>query len=432
MSTLNPHGEKSLSGRTLYIPQISYCAAKTMAAAFESINVRAQLSPDCDALTLELGSKYTSGDECFPARVIFGNLMKLAADPDFDPEKAALLLPTSDGPCRFGQYIPYLHKVLEELGLREVMVFSPSSADSYEGFGKYNKEFFRTAWRAVVVSDILRKLLLKTRPYELKKGTTNRVFHESLEQLCNVLAERNLSHKRRLKNLLATLTQARDKFREIAANYTTEKPLIGVVGESFCRSNNFSNNFFIEKIEEYGGEVWLSDVSEWVRYINKEQILRLNLAGKRFSIQMLAAKVKFTIQESDEHALYKPFAEDFTGCEEPLDINQLLDHSEPYLPFCGCLGPMVLSVGKSIYLYKKGADGVVDLSPFTCMNGIICEAVYPTVSQNHDNFPIRTFYFDGTQSNLDRDVGIFMELVKSYRRQKKVKRVYPTMINKKS
>ena len=28
---------------------------------------------------------------------------------------------------------------------------------------------------------------------------------------------------------------------------------------------------------------------------------------------------------------------------------------------------LVLNVGKTIYLYHKGADGVVDISPFTCL-----------------------------------------------------------------
>ena len=75
---------------------------------------------------------------------------------------------------------------------------------------------------------------------------------------------------------------------------------------------------------------------------------------------------------------------------------------------------MVLSSGKAIYLYHKGADGIIDISPFTCMNGIVTEAVYPVVQRDHDNIPIRTFYFDGTQGDLERDVGIFLELARTY------------------
>jgi predicted nucleotide-binding protein (sugar kinase/HSP70/actin superfamily) len=115
----------------------------------------------------------------------------------------------------------------------------------------------------------------------------------------------------------------------------------------------------------------------------------------------------------------------FAGYEEPHDVMEILRLSHPYLPYHGALGEMVLSVGKAVYLYEKGADGIVDISPFTCMNGIVCEAVYPTVSADHDTVPIRNFYFDGTLSDLDRDVGIFMELASNYGRRKKVRRKLP-------
>jgi hypothetical protein len=42
-----------------------------------------------------------------------------------------------------------------------------------------------------------------------------------------------------------------------------------------------------------------------------------------------------------------------------------------------------------------------------------------------DGLPIRTFYFDGTQADLDRDIGIFLELANTYRRRKKTVRRYP-------
>jgi predicted nucleotide-binding protein (sugar kinase/HSP70/actin superfamily) len=88
------------------------------------------------------------------------------------------------------------------------------------------------------------------------------------------------------------------------------------------------------------------------------------------------------------------------------------------LPPLGANGEMVVNVGKAIYFAKKGAHGVIDISPFTCMNGIICEAIYPRVSRDNGGIPIRNFYFDGTQSDLERDVGIFLELARDYRGRK--------------
>jgi predicted nucleotide-binding protein (sugar kinase/HSP70/actin superfamily) len=76
---------------------------------------------------------------------------------------------------------------------------------------------------------------------------------------------------------------------------------------------------------------------------------------------------------------------------------------------------MVVNVGKAIYFARKGLDGVIDISPFTCMNGIVCEAIYPRVSRDCGGIPIRNFYFDGAQFNLEQDVGIFLELARNYR-----------------
>ena len=129
---------------------------------------------------------------------------------------------------------------------------------------------------------------------------------------------------------------------------------------------------------------------------------------------MVKTYIRSHIQHADEQALIAPFEDDFVGYEEP-PIEEVLELAWPYLPTGGALGEMVLSVGKAAYLAKHGADGIIDISPFTCMNGIVSEAIYPKLSKAYGGIPIRNFYFDGTQADLDRDLGIYMELARSYR-----------------
>jgi len=76
-------------------------------------------------------------------------------------------------------------------------------------------------------------------------------------------------------------------------------------------------------------------------------------------------------------------------------------------------------------MHGKGADGIIDISPFSCMNGIVSEAVYHAVAREHDEMPIRNFYFDSSSSNMERDLDIFMELAQSYRKRKRRQRAYP-------
>jgi predicted nucleotide-binding protein (sugar kinase/HSP70/actin superfamily) len=133
----------------------------------------------------------------------------------------------------------------------------------------------------------------------------------------------------------------------------------------------------------------------------------------------IAFELRRFIQRKDEYALMRLFEEDFHGHEEPAGMKKIFERSRPYLPSTAALGEMVINVGRAVYLYEKGVDGIVDISPFTCMNAIVTEAIYPKISRDHDTIPIRVFYFDGKARDWGQDVEMFMELVRDYRSRKR-------------
>jgi len=188
--------------------------------------------------------------------------------------------------------------------------------------------------------------------------------------------------------------------------------------------NAFSNLDLIRRLEECGAEACLSGVCEWVQYTNAEEASRLRLTGRRFSAEMLKSALRARVQHSDEHALLAPFQQDFAGYEEP-QVSEVLGLAEPYLPAYGVCGEMVMSAGKAAYAATHGADGVIDISPFTCMNGIVSEAIYPRLSKDYGGIPIRNFYFDGTETDLIRDLVVFVDLAQSYSERKRCPRRYP-------
>jgi len=415
-----------LAGRTVWIPRMTYIGAEMAAAVFRSVGIDAAVVPESDERTLLLGSLHTSGEECYPEKITLGDFLRVMDAPDFDPDKTAFFMPTAEGPCRFGQYSPYLRHVLDEMGYQNIPIVSPTSKNSYEGFSEHAGDMVRRLWRGLVAGDILRKAMLKTRPYETDGGATDRVMEAGLRGIIAAAETPGLDTRDNLRALVEGLTRARDGFRAVPARYTRDRPLIGVVGEIFCRLNTFSNNEAVRQIEAHGGEVWLSDIAEWIWYTNWSHRDRLRRTGKRFSLSMVGAYVRDGFQRRDEDALLKPFAEDFVGYEEPHDLyHDLLKPGWPYLPADGALGEMALSIGKSLYLHGKGADGIIDISPFSCMNGIVSEAVYHAVARDYDEIPIRNFYFDDSSSNMDRDLDIFMELAAGYRRRKTTRRRYP-------
>jgi len=391
---------------------MAYGSAKAFAAAFRAIGLEAEPTPPSDHRTRELGAQFTSGDECYPAKVTVGDFMKVLEQPDTDPKRVACFMPTAQGPCRFGQYAPYLRQVLDSNGYDDVEILSPSSSNAYDGLGELAKPFVRTGWRALLCADLLQKLLLINRPYEERRGDTEAVYEECLVDLCNTLERTTVEPGEQLQELRNCMLRSRNSFQKLPK--TGQKlPLIGVVGEIFCRLNTFSNENLVQTLEGYGAEAWISDIVEWIWYTTSEHFRKLKLRGRIWTAEALGAWLRKKVQQRDEHILIEPFHDDFQGREEP-DIYEVLECARPYLPREGAFGEMVLNVGKAVYLAKKGAAGIIDISPFTCMNGIVCEAIYPRLSRDLGGIPIRNFYFDGTQSDLDRDLGVYMELARSY------------------
>jgi predicted nucleotide-binding protein (sugar kinase/HSP70/actin superfamily) len=415
----------TLEGRDLFIPRMSVEGASVFAAAFRAYGVNGQMLPDGDAKSMDLARQFTIGEECYPEIVTLGAILKVIEDRGFDPARTAFLLPTANGPCRFGQYRHVLKEVLAQKGLSEVMVVSPTSANGYEGLGEHASDLSRLAWWALVCGDSIRKLLLQTRPYERNPGDTDRAHSESLDALCQVIERTDLELKQKFSAIVDVMGQVCARFDAVPAEYKKDKPFIGVVGEIYCRLDDFANSQLIRRIEKFGGETWLASISEWFWYTTFMHKHDLKVAGRTISKEMLGVIIKNKFQSNDEHKLLEPLHHRFAGYEEPDSIAKMVEPAQPYLPYWGSLGEMVLNVGGSIHMHEAGVDGIVDISPFTCMNGIISEAVYPKVSEDHDGMPIRSFYFDGTEGDYDRDVEIFLELASTYMRRKKKTRGYP-------
>ena len=74
-------GDHPLKGKRIYIPPMAYGSARAFASAFRAIGLEAEPTPPSDNRTRELGARYTSGDECYPAKVTVGDFMKVVENP---------------------------------------------------------------------------------------------------------------------------------------------------------------------------------------------------------------------------------------------------------------------------------------------------------------------------------------------------------------
>ena len=222
-------------------------------------------------------------------------------------------MPTAQGPCRFGQYAPYLRQILDANGYAEVEILSPTSQNAYDGLGTLAGAFVRTGWRALLAADLLQKLLLMWRPYEEKRGDSEQTYEDSLADLCRTLEQTPAEPGVQLQALRDCMVRCRDRFRKLEARRDRSQPLIGIVGEIFCRLNTFSNDNLVAALEQYGAEAWLSDIVEWIWYTNSEHFRKLKLEGRLWTLEALGAWVRKRVQKHDEHVLVEPFKRRFRG-----------------------------------------------------------------------------------------------------------------------
>ncbi len=394
--------------RKVFLPPMTDHAL-ALVGAFEACGAEAESLPESDEATLELGRRLTSGKECYPLILTTGDLAKMVQRADFVPERSAFFMPSGDGPCRFGQYHRFHRLVLDELGCPEVPVFAPDQSDSmYEEFGMVGKDFDRIAWRGVVAIDLLEKKLRETRPYERQPGSADEVYGFYLRKVYESLRDRN--------SLEGTLQEARKTFDDVALNGHGDKPLVGLVGEIYVRSNRFSNEDTVRQIEALGAEAWLPPISEWLLYVNFTA--KRNARTFRRYKNLLQILIKEWVQKKDEHNLAHLFEGSIKNLHEP-DISETLALAQSYL-HDSFEGEAILSIGKSRDFIKKGVAGLVNIMPFTCMPGTVVNSLFSRFRDEHDNIPFLNLAYDGQeQTHTLTRLEAFMYQVRQFRERRR-------------
>jgi predicted CoA-substrate-specific enzyme activase len=376
--------------RKIFLPPMTD-QALALVAAFEACGGEAEALPDSDEETLALGRRLTSGKECYPLILTTGDLARLVQRPDFDAEKSAFFMPAASGPCRFGQYHRYHRLVLDELGYPQVPVYSPDQSENiYHEVGLVGDDFDRIAWLGVVAIDLLEKKLRETRPYERRPGHTDEVYEYFLQKTYETLRDR--------KDLPAILKEARRAFDDIALCANGGKPVVGIVGEIYTRANQFSNENAVREIEALGAEVWMPPIGEWLLYVTffakKSAIM-----ARRYR-QLLQVCIKERIQKKVEQRLEEVFHGSIKNLREP-SIPETLDLAKDYL-HPSFEGEAILSIGKSRDFVRKGACGLVNIMPFTCMPGTVVNSLFKRFREEHDNIPFLNLAYDGQEQTHTR------------------------------
>ena len=141
-----------------------------------------------------------------------------------------------------------------------------------------------------------------------------------------------------------------------------------------------------------------------------------SLKKKSFS-NLLKVFLTDYYQKKDEHQLEKIFKGHLRNFGEP-KTKSIFKKAKPYMD-SSFEGEAILSVGKTIDFAKRGASGIVNIMPFTCMPGTIVSTLLKRYREENSNIPILNMAYDGQeQTNTLTRLEAFMYQAKEFQNRK--------------
>lgn len=380
-----------LKDRIMWCPPMHPLGTRLTAAAFRSDGYDSRPLPPEDQEVFELGRGVTRGGECLPTSLTIGALIKAIRESGLPPERHAFFMPTAEGPCRFGQYATLHRQVLDGEDLSGVALLSPSSYNSYQGM---SEKVRRKIWQSFLAADQLYKAGCKVRPYETNPGETNHVMDEELRKFEAIIEVGG--------DLYAALRQAAERMSRIPRHHAP-KPLVGVVGEIYVRCNPFANEDVVAAIERYGGEAWLTPISEWILYTTATQTIAFKDGSRNPLVKWISGLKNIWIERQEHKAVAA--GEPFLADRREPDVRDVIAAGERFIPI-HFEGEAILTVGRAIKFAEQGAAMVVNCAPFGCMPGTLTTALFRKLAPEL-GIPVVGMFYDGG-GNLNQQLEVFL------------------------
>ena len=164
--------EEMRETHTILIPQMSPIHFQFLPSMLQACGYKAELLQSVSREAVEEGLRHVNNDACYPAITVIGQLLYAIQSGKYDRKHIALIISQTGGGCRATNYIGFLYKALKECGLTDIPVisFNLSGLGRNPGFRITGRMLLRGV-QALLCGDTLMRLLYRTRPYELTKGS---------------------------------------------------------------------------------------------------------------------------------------------------------------------------------------------------------------------------------------------------------------------
>lgn len=374
-------------GMRVFIPPMAD-QAYALAAAGRANGVDMQVLPLSDDRSLAMSRDLTNGKECLPFRDTLGVFLRAAKDGDLTSPSAALMA-GSYGPCRLGKYALEHQRILDKEGIDLKIMTTVSNNGAYADLG-LGQSFEKAAWEGMVATDELLALRRKVRPYEKIAGETQTAYRYYLNEV-----EKAIESKRPVRPVLCEAVRQISALKDVSL---PPRPLVGINGEIYLRSNDFCNRNLESVCEASGLEVAVSPMGEWFEYVT---LRNLEDAGKNKDIKRwLKGEIRKLYLEHIKRGVVNCFDE--TIGKKEADVTDLLRASSPILPSRNG-SEAVLSLGSGMLQMKNlHFAGVISVMPHGCMPGGVVAAIAEQISRRSGKKWISLTY-DGFNDAVNRE-----------------------------
>lgn len=355
------------------------------AAALKKLGVEPLIPPHTSKKTLELAAKYSPESICLPYKMILGNFLQ-AIEKDVD----YVAMISSPGICRLGEYGQSIKNVLKDLGYEEKYV-ELQLYDGFNGMYAFLKQLtniknpvviikaINLAIRKIFVLDRIENLFSYYRARELTVGTAEKYYNHALSFIIDADTTKDLykAEKEAIKEIKKTPIDAN---REVVT--------VDITGEIFLVQEPFSN----QNIEKELGRMGVQT--------------RRSLTVSSFIKDAIVPKC---FKKGETH------------------LERAFRMAKPYL-MRDIGGDALESVSDVAYANERGIDGIIHVSPFTCMPEIMSQNIFPAMRENCE-IPLLTLIMDeqtGRAGYITR-LEAFVDLMKrrKFIKKKQAEKVTP-------
>ena len=319
-------------------------------AALKKVGVEPFIPPYTSKKTLSLGTKHSPEAICLPYKLILGNFIEAI---EGGADYVAMI--SSPGICRLGEYGSCIKNALTDLGYNTKYI-ELTLYDGIQGMYRFLKEitgkndpvlFMRAiiiAIRKVFIMDDLDARLSYLRAREVTSGEADKHFHKAVHYIMQANSNRALDKAKKLAFEELNKTQI-DPNREVLH--------VDLTGEIYIVCDDFSNQNIVKELGKMGVEVRRS--------------LTVGSFLKDAIIPKIFRKGETHLQRANRMA--KPYLQRDIG------------------------GDSLECVSDVVYADLRGIDGIIHVSPFTCMPEIMSQNIFPAMRENCD-IPILPLIMD--------------------------------------